>query len=191
MSVTFAPGYMPAAVPCFQWQAEFEILLDMYRRRNPTRVLEVGTYHGGTLYHWLANASPGAVVVSVDHYRVGVDNRESYDAWCPPGVTLVVIDGDSGDETTRRRAEAWGPYEWVFIDAGHYYPEVKRDWEFYGSMAAPGGVVAFHDILPPTPAHPEIEVAQLWEEVKASRETTEIVADRDAEWGGIGVVFVD
>ena len=191
MSVTFAPGYMPSAVPCFQWQAEFEILLDMYRRRNPTRVLEVGTYHGGTLYHWLANASPGAVVVSVDHYRVGVDNRESYDAWCPPGVTLVVIDGDSGDETTRKRAEAWGPYEWVFIDAGHYYPEVKRDWEFYGSMAAPGGVVAFHDILPPTPAHPEIEVAQLWEEVKASRETTEIVADRDAEWGGIGVVFVD
>ena len=28
-------------------------------RAGPKRVLEIGTYHGGTLYHWLKNASRG------------------------------------------------------------------------------------------------------------------------------------
>ena len=50
-------------------------------------------------------------------------------------------------------------------------------------------VVQLHDILT-HPAWPSIEVGRLWEEIKVDHLTFEIVADRNAEWGGIGVVLL-
>jgi predicted O-methyltransferase YrrM len=184
-----ATGYgPPAPVPVFQWEAEYTQLLDLYRELAPKRVLEVGTFHGGTLYHWLTNAAEGATVATVDSYAVGIDNRHLYDDWVPDGVTLKVIAGQSAAESTVAQAKAWAPYDFIFIDAGHYYTEVKADWEAYLPLAQKGAVVAFHDILPPSVVHPEIEVARLWAEIKEEFETEEFVADRDADWGGIGVV---
>jgi hypothetical protein len=91
----------------------------------------------------------------------------------------------------KRQAKEWAPYDFIFIDAGHYYPEVRADWDAYLPLAQKGAMVVFHDILPPSVVHPEIEVARLWAEIKADGyDTEEIVADRDADWGGIGVVFL-
>jgi predicted O-methyltransferase YrrM len=142
-----AEGYgPPTPVPIFQWEQEFNELLDLYRKLKPKRVLEIGTYHGGTLYHWLTNARKGAKVATVDSYAAGVDNRHLYNDWVP--------DGDA------------------------YLP-----------LAQKGAAVVFHDILPPSIIHPEIEVARLWAEIKADGyDTEEIVADPDAAWGGIGIV---
>ncbi len=194
MAVTMAdqlPGYgPPTPVPIFQWQPEFEALLDLYRDRKPKRVLEIGTYHGGTLYHWLRNAPKGATIVSLDSYAVGVDNRHLYDEWNVNDTRLVVLEGDSSKGKTVGAVEPYAPFDWVFIDAGHYYHEVKADWDNYRPLVQDGGLVCFHDILPPNHIHPEIEVAQLWEEIKQDYETLEIVADRDAYWGGIGVTTI-
>jgi predicted O-methyltransferase YrrM len=185
------PGYGPETpVPIFQWSQEFEVALELYRRLKPARVLEIGTYHGGTLYHWLQNAQPGATVVSLDSYTAGADNRHRYSEWVPPGVELWVMAGDSRDLETVAAIQVHALFDWIFIDAGHYLHEVTADWNNYGPMATPGGVVLFHDILPPTRAHPEIEVAALWEALKRTHRTLEIVADRDAEWGGLGLVLV-
>ncbi len=180
----------PAPVPVLQWQAEFEVLLELYRRLEPANVLEVGTYHGGTLYHWLQNtARPGAKIVTVDSYAVGVDNRHLYDDWNVNDTRLVVVAGDSHDEETIQRVWKHGPFDFVMIDAGHYYNEVQRDWQRYGAMVKKGGLVCLHDILT-HPAWPSIEVGRLWDEIKKDHLTFEIVADRDAEWGGIGVVLL-
>ncbi len=180
----------PAPVSILQWEAEFAVLLELYRRLQPSNVLEVGTYHGGTLFHWLQNtARPGAVVVSVDSYAVGVDNRHLYDDWNPGHLNLYVIEGDSHDDATLRKVDAHGPYDFVLVDAGHYYKEVKRDWELYRPMVRPGGLMCFHDILT-HPSWPSIEVGRLWDEIKKDHLTFEIVADRNAEWGGIGVVLL-
>ena len=180
----------PAPVQVFQWESELATALELYRRHAPARVLEIGTYHGGTLYHWLQNAQPGALVVSLDSYAVGVDNRGMYSDWIPPGVTLEVLEGDSRAPGIVASVRIFAPFDWIFIDAGHYLHEVTSDWNTYGPMAAPGGVVLFHDILPPSRNHPEIEVAALWEAIKQTHRTLEIVANRGAEWGGIGVVLV-
>jgi predicted O-methyltransferase YrrM len=181
----------PAPVEIFQWAAEFAQLLDLYRERAPERVLEVGTYHGGTLYHWLTNARPGATVVTLDSYAVGVDNRHLYDGWCPPDVTVIALEGDSNQLATAERVGQYAPFGWVWIDAGHRYDQVKRDWDLYGPMCEPGGIVAFHDILPASRAHPEIEVSRLWQEIWAvGYETSEIIADPNASWGGIGLVHL-
>lgn len=183
MSVVAEPGFMPSAVPCLQREAEFMELLDLYREREPKRVLEVGTYHGGTLYHWLRNAQPGATVVSLDSYRTEVDNRGLYESWMPTGVDLMIVEGDSRYVQVIECVAQWASYDWVFIDAGHLYDEVRDDWLNYGAMCAKGGVVAFHDIL-------YTHVARLWNEIAAEHETREIVSDPTTEWHGIGCVFV-
>ena len=170
--------------------AEFLPVLDLYKLIQPREVLEVGTYHGGTLYHWLQNAQKPATVVSVDCYAVGVDNRALYPSWVRDGVELVTIMGDSSAQRTIDAAAERAPYDWVFIDAGHYYDEVLRDWQNYEPLAGSPSVILFHDILPPTRAHPEIEVAQLWSEIRGQGwNTLEVVQDRGAEWGGIGIVL--
>ncbi len=177
----------PAPVPVFQWEEEFVQLLDLYKERQPQRVLEIGTYHGGTLYHWLQNAPDGAVVVSVDSYKVKVDNRDQYEDWCPDNVWVVAIEGDSHADETVEQVEKYGPYDWVWIDAGHRYHEVEQDWVLYGALAKPGGVVCFHDILPPSRQHPEIEVSRLWAEIKAEGYKTTEISGGHIDWGGIGI----
>ena len=187
---TMQEGYA-GPVRAHQRTAEFDQLVELFKDRQPLRVLEIGTYEGGTLYHWLQNAPDGAVVVSVDDYRMGVDNRALYPSWTPGWVTIRVFCGDSHDPSIVEAVAENGPYDFVFIDADHSYGAVKADWAMCREMCAPGAVVAFHDILPPSAAHPEIEVSVLWEEIKAGGyETCEFVADRSAPWGGIGVVFL-
>ena len=189
------PGYgPPTPVPIYQWEREFETVLELFRRlpneEHPKTVLEVGTYHGGTLYHWLQGSVAGDRIVAVDSYQTGIDNRHLYEEWTPKGVDLQIVVGDSRDPVVLEEVALFAPYDWAFIDAGHYYGEVKADWENYGPMVSLGGTVVFHDILPPTRAHPEIEVAQLWEEIKKDHMTLEVVADRGAPWGGIGIVLL-
>ncbi len=155
----------PTPVPIFQREWEWQQALALYAERKPMRICEVGSYHGGTLYHWLRCAAPGAVVVSIDSYAAGVDNRVHYADWTPPGVALHVLAGDSRDAAIIKRTRALGPFDWIFIDAGHLESEVTADWENYGPLCAPGGVVLFHDICE---THVDwIQVSRLWRKIRA------------------------
>jgi predicted O-methyltransferase YrrM len=168
-----------------QHPGEFGCLRELYRHRRPQRVLEIGTHEGGTLYHWLHAAAPGATVVSIDlnHERFHVYANERHHDWSVEGVTLVTIPGDSNDRATVGQAAMFAPFDWVFIDADHHERNVRADWELYAPLAAPGAVVAFHDIAPTD--DPTIEVDRLWAELKAERETVEFVAE-----GGFGIGVV-
>lgn len=181
----------PAPVEILQREWEFERLLDLYRARKPKRVLEVGTYHGGTLYHWLQNATKGANVVSIDSYVTGIDNRHLYAGWVPTGVTLRILSGDSHDPEIGMETWRNSPFDWTFIDAGHYYNEVERDWDIYRQMAADDGVIVLHDIVPQSDVRPEIEVDRLWAEIQAEGYVTqELVANASGKWCGIGIVYL-
>ncbi|HEU5087771.1 MAG TPA: class I SAM-dependent methyltransferase, partial [Roseiflexaceae bacterium] len=83
---------------------------------------------------------------------------------------------------------ALGPFDWIVIDAGHYAHEVQADWERYAPMAAPGGVIALHDILPA--AVDWIQVDQVWATIQAEGYVTqELIASRTVDWGGWGLVY--
>src|SRR4029078_2145708 len=45
---------------------ELQALVGMVRRLRPARVVEIGSYKGGTLFCWIAVARPDAHIVSVD-----------------------------------------------------------------------------------------------------------------------------
>lgn len=183
----------PTPVPIFQHQFEWEQLLRIYREKRPMHSIEIGTHAGGTLYHLLQNAPAGAVVVSVDSYTAHFDNRHLYADWTPADVTLHMIAGDSREKTTIAAARDFAPYGFVFIDAGHYEHEVQADWEHYGAMAAPGAIVAFHDIITHH-SWPSIEVEKVWRRIQRQGYITQEltwstgVPPNDQGWGGIGLV---
>lgn len=178
----------PTPVPIFQREWEFAQILTLYTQRQPHKVLEVGTLHGGTLYHWLRLAVPGTHVVSVDSYMAGVDNRHLYADWTPDGVALHALAGDSRDPCIIDQVRALGPFDWVFIDADHYEAGVQADWDTYGPLCAPGGVVALHDICPSP--HSWLQVDRLWRRIQAQGYITqELVCAYGLDWSGIGVVY--
>lgn len=180
------PNYgPPAPVPIIQEEVEFSALLDLYRERQPKRVLEIGTYAGGTLFHWFQNATPGTFVVSVDLYE-DKDNSHLYRSWLPPEVEYQVIRGDTRADATIEATRQFAPYDWAFIDAGHLDEEVRADWRNYGPMMDTDSVVAFHDIVEHE-GLPRIQVFHLWAELKKSHRTLEIVSPGCS---GIGVVFL-
>ena len=138
-------------VAVYQNPWELEMLLSVLELEPLfANVLEVGTYEGGTLQHWI-KMSPEVVVVDdemrfADHWRIWAD-----DAQCD----LTLLHGSSHDPQVVAKARELGPYDLVFIDAGHTFADVEADWNAYGEL---GRIVALHDILP----RPDYGVAELW-----------------------------
>jgi predicted O-methyltransferase YrrM len=169
-------------VGLLQRQWEITQLLTLYRLRQPRRVLEVGTYHGGTLKLW-ADAAWTPQLVSIDTFTAA-DPRADF-----PGVTF--LQGNSADPAIIVRAAEFGPFDFIFLDAGHARHEVQRDWENYLPLAVPSGIIALHDILPGRGAQAWIDVAPVWQQIRRQGFVTqELVASEDVNWGGIGIVYL-
>ena len=151
-------------------------------------ILEVGSFHGGTLWAWAQLRSAGVISVDIDHAQL----RDAY------GATLIT--GDSHDQATLAcvsQALNGAKVGLLFIDAAHSYEDVRQDWLMYSPLVASGGVaalhdvchvqggvVAFHDIcyLAGQPYH---GVKQLWEEIGQDGVK---IAHFPFNWGGIGIL---
>lgn len=183
-----------------QSRVEVTELVKLVRSRRPRHVLEIGTARGGTLFLLVQSAAPHAHIVSLD--LPGGRNGGGYPRWkselyrrfADGGRTLTLVRGNSHLESTRDKVAALsGPdgFDLIMIDADHSYAGVKRDFELYRPLLAPGGMIVMHDILP-NRFDPEIAVAPFWEEVqRAYPATRELVEDYDQGHLGIGLVFPD
>lgn len=146
------------AVATYQVPWEFDALINQFDRW-PERVLEVGCYEGGTVWHWLQMAR---TVVAVDDL---MRNGDEWDDWADEaGSRLYRLQGSSHDDWVVEAAHDLGPYDFIFIDADHTYDAVRADFKNYAPMLAEGGVIALHDILP----RPGYGVSQLWGQIKDS-----------------------
>lgn len=179
----------PAPVEAIQFRWEFGRLLDVFKETSPERVLEVGSYLGGSLFHWMALAKPGARIVSVEP----MPQEDLWQTWAKDkGVELSVIKSDSHfEETVVKAKEALGgPADFVFIDADHSYLAAKADFLMYGPLVRKGGIVAFHDILQ-NDERKDFGVWQIWKEIKeAGYKTQEFYSSPRQGMMGIGVVHI-
>lgn len=186
-----------ASGQCLQRKWELAGLIGLVRRLRPAVVVEIGTYQGGTLRCWAHVCPPTTRFVSIDlpggAFGGGSTDAVAagFSAFLHPGQTLDLIRASSQDPATLARTRellAGRPVDFLFIDGDHSYAGVKADYEVYRPLVRPGGLIAFHDILPHA-VHADCRVHEFWAELKSNPTARELV-DRDGfdTWGGIGVV---
>lgn len=179
---------MVKPVKTYQNDWEFDQLLDTFKRLKPERILEIGSAYGGSLYHWIHNAPKGALIVSLD---LGDPQMVDYPLWLEwakdAGVNLQLVTGNSNEMGSLHAVMRISPvYDWIFIDGAHDSTSVRRDWDWYGKLAAPSGIVAFDDIK----THPETGVHIVWADIKRTHSTSEIIQEGDGLGNGLGIVWM-
>lgn len=186
--------------PVFAMQRRQELLafVSLVRGLAPRAVLEIGTAAGGTLLLLARAAQPDALLVSVD--LPGGPFGGGYAAWrrwlyrgfASPGQTLALLRGDSHHPAVRRRVvQTFGRrlVDLLLIDGDHTYEGARRDFLDYAPLVRPGGLVAFHDICP-DPAQPTLEVPRLWQELRTSYPSAELIEDRGQAGYGLGLLWI-
>ncbi len=178
---------------------EIESLFKEVCDLRPERVLEIGTAQGGTLYLWTQAASENATLVSVD--LPGGDfggaytpcRSKLYKAFARPRQALHLELADSHKpESLAKVKELFEnqQIDFAFIDGDHTYEGVKADFNDYGPLVRPGGIIAFHDILY-REKQPSIRVDILWKELQQQYVCTEFIGpEGSGKKIGIGLLRV-
>lgn len=171
-------------------------LAGIVQLHRPNTIVEIGTCWGGTLFVWARSNPQVKLIVSMDLpggefgggyvaareklYREFVSDR--------PGVQLELLRVNSHLESTLDRVRYLlngRPIDFLFIDGDHTFDGVKRDFEMYSTLVAPGGLIAFHDIQTQGHGH---QVMSYWKSIRANLHSEEIVDDPLSGEYGIGLI---
>jgi predicted O-methyltransferase YrrM len=173
-------------------------LIELLQERDPRVVGEIGTYLSGNSFLFNQTLQRLSLQILVD---LKVKNKLKLQYYAPSNLSLVCVDGFSCDAYTLHQvARALGDlrFDFLFIDGDHEYAGVRQDLLEYAQWVRPGGLVAFHDIVPDhfvrygrTGPFYAGEVYLLWRQLKARFRHWEFVADPDQNGAGIGVIEFD
>lgn len=129
------PEYLPALQ---QVREEFSALLDAIAKAGLLggRCLQLGIGEcraSHTVWNFLFQLR----TVTIDWREILYSN--ALDAMRP------FTGADTHSVRALRYAQDHGPYDFLFIDAGHTLDDVRADHLDYGPLVRPGGIIAFHD----------------------------------------------
>lgn len=132
---------------------------------KPKRVLELGTFRGGSLYVWTKCAAEDATIVGTDTPGTPVETISYLQTWLSPKQTGHFMLGDLKSPAFRKEmlSAVGGSIDFLFIDDDHHYDVVKENFEFWLPYVRSGGIIGFHDVEVDVP--PNIEVRKLWNEI--------------------------
>jgi predicted O-methyltransferase YrrM len=181
-----------------QIRSEIRDFLVLVQGLRPRAVLEIGTARGGTLFLLTRVAAPDATLVSVDlssrtdRRFAGRDvrrRRPLFRAFALDRQRIHFLVGDSHAVRTFKHVERKlgdRKVDLLFIDGDHTTEGVRRDFELYGKLVRPGGVIALHDIVD-GPAEDVGGVPDFWRTIRTPK-AQEFVADYGQGGYGIGVL---
>jgi predicted O-methyltransferase YrrM len=179
----------PIGVAATQVESELTAFLELVSSERPRRLLEIGTGGGGTLYMLAWASAPKARILSLDLVMYPPERRQLYRKLGWAGRRVDAWVADSQREQTRDAVRDWfggEPVDVLFVDGDHGYDAVRRDFELYGPLVRPGGIVAFHDIVEGPSAVGD--VPRFWREIKPSlADPVELVESWQQGGFGIGV----
>jgi predicted O-methyltransferase YrrM len=186
-------GHGDTSIRILQAGHEILDLCHLLEEDAPHRVLEIGTCGGGTLFLFAGVAADDAVLVSVDlppPHGYAAHRECILRGFATDEQTVHPVRADSHDpRTVEQVAEILGgPVDFLFIDGDHSPYSVRRDWELYAPLVRPGGIVAFHDIVPGEFVG---GVPEFWERLKeeTDAEPLELIQDPGTQENfGIGVL---
>jgi predicted O-methyltransferase YrrM len=177
-----------------QVKEEIAGLFEIVKALGPLAVCEIGSAGCGTTFLFARAAAPGSLVVSLD-LELEEARRRAATRFAREGQRVVCLRADSHRTETVREVErllAGRPLDFLFIDGDHSYEGVALDFELYAPLVRPGGLIAFHDIVPLAEGdrnHTVGGVPRFWRELKARHPSArEIIADPAQSAFGIGVI---
>jgi peptidylprolyl isomerase len=169
---------------------ELEQMLAVLERLKPTRILEIGCFQGGTLYHLIRLAQPGAKILAIDPACGPYEAR--WRSWLTDGKALHCFASRSqsaglGDTV----AALVGELDFLLIDGDHEYAGARADFCTYGPLVRAGGIIALHDICINRVHKDAIHVDILWREIReAGYVIQELYSSPAQPQMGIGLVYV-
>jgi len=148
-----------------QKPGELKDLQEFLKDYDIKKILEIGTWGGGTALLW-------AMIVAPSKGRVfcadlNFDKKQAY-ANTPYEQYITRLQGDTHDGGfIKKVCMNIGEIDLLFIDGDHSYKGVKQDFDNYYQLVKKGGYVIFHDILE-SKHHQSIgcNVSQFWNEIK-------------------------
>ncbi len=160
---------------------------------KPERTVELGTYRGWTAC--LLSLVTSRYTVSVDKEQHGMNAAWAY----ANSLGTILCDACTPDCVTEAISRLGGPIDLLFIDDGHYYEQIVKEFELWKPHVRPGGWIVFHDINPlgnigPHGVQPDcIQVTRFWNELTGNKQ--EIIATEEHKaWkgpiphGGLGIL---
>lgn len=187
-------------VPILQNEWEFLTFLSMYRSLAPKKIIEIGSFYGGTLWFWLNEYNPNLQqVMCIDlpvppndsRYMQMLESRGMWNQWIKQReiatrsrpVILHDIQANSQGEGLSFSKQAFKDcdVDLLYIDGDHTYNGVKKDYYNYELLVRTGGLIVFHDVagIP--------DVKRFWDEVKQGKQYIELAAANEG-WG-TGIIF--
>jgi cephalosporin hydroxylase len=171
-----------------QKRDELAAAVKLVAAAQPKVLVEIGCDRGGTLWAWRQ--------VCPDVYGITLaDNSYASGGSGQPlnthGATVHI--GDSHDPLTLKWLTgqlAGRPLDVLVLDGDHLFAGVWADWEMYGRLVRPGGLVLFHDI--DSAGDLRCEVWKLWPKLVGMLPPDQVVEIRSADhpaygWGVITV----
>lgn len=178
-------------ISTIQVRSEILALARRVAELEPRIVLEIGTHRGGTLLIWSAIASSKVISCDLRDFTRDGDLLRAL----PPSESqceVTLMSGNSHAPAFRNRVvEALGgdKVDFLFIDGDHTREGVAQDYRDYRDLVRPGGLIAFHDIVPRQPV-PANQVNEFWTTISSEPGAEEIVADARQTGFGIGLLRV-
>jgi len=191
----YRPKFKGEEIQIGQLETEILGLVNILNKNPPERVLDIGTFNGGTLYMWTTVAKKKATIVSIElpngypesllpaMFSYGKSKKQK----------IHLIETNSHENTSKRIVNLIfdrKPIDFLFIDGDHSYEGVKKDFELYSPLVRKGGIIALHDICPFMASSYEYGVSKLWKELKKKYKYKELIQYNNQQGYGIGVLFV-
>jgi predicted O-methyltransferase YrrM len=183
-----------------QKKQEILALLKILEEDPPRFVCEIGTARGGTLFLLSRVCRRDATIITVDT-GLSPERRLVYSRFGSDAQKIRCVRGSSHEERTRQAVETFldgNKLDLLFIDGDHSYEGAKMDFEIYSRYVRKGGLIAFHDIMPDYKSRFGKNtdsyvggVPILWNELKDTARTKELIEGPDQDGYGIGLLYVD
>lgn len=180
-------------VQCLQSRFELAAVMGEIHALAPQLILEIGTNHGGWAAHVSSVCPPGCEIVTVDNIakpqqeEAGQIVRRHRCAY-----TQVIADSltDAGADAIRAAVKG-RLVDVLHIDGDHSERAVRHDWETYGPLVRPGGMVIFHDAQC-TVRDERVAVEKLWNELKYTYRSMTLIgeADNNGRKLGTGILWI-
>jgi predicted O-methyltransferase YrrM len=162
---------------------------------KPARTVELGTYRGFT--GALLSQVTSTQTVSIDVQDYGTADAGKFGN-C---LTYLLDDATTPECVTHVMAMLGGPIDLLFIDDGHYYEQIVKEFELWEPLVRHGGWIVFHDINPlanigPHGVQPDcVQVTRFWNELKGTKQEIIATAEHAAfkgviPHGGLGILRV-